>query len=496
MQHIKLKGTKSAKPEGAHLVGDANPEEIIQIIVELRRKQPITTSGDKPLSLTELESEFGARQEDIESVHKVALENDLKVVKSEPGKRQVTLRGSLGNVLKVFPAQVKLGELDGKVFRCRTESQSVPAELGDAVVNIRGIDSRSLVKPHLGPPAPASSPSRKPREIAKQAGFIQGGDDGQGATVAILVVDGGFSLDDVAASMEPGVAVPQIVIVPVMGTQNDESGSTQGHLEAALDIQIVASIVPKAKIVAYVAKGRDFITAIKCAIFSRDHRPTIVAISFGSPECGWSEADRNSINWAFEDAAAMGIACLVSSGDRGAAPVEFPGSSSFVTACGGTQMEKPEDLSGKERVWNDKFQASGGGFSPNHPLPSHQIGVVPGQKRGVPDVAGYACTQNGYRIIHEGQHITLGATSAVVPLYAGLLAGIAKLKLLPKNLNDVFYSHKDTLFTNIKDGDNMLGNPPAGSKAGEGWDPCTGLGVIKGDIAMQILDPLLQVRHQ
>ena len=62
-------------------------------------------------------------------------------------------------------------------------------------------------------------------------------------------------------------------------------------------------------------------------------------------------------------------------------------------------------------------------------MPSYQTGVTmpdnvdtgsPG--RGVPDVAGDADPETGYSIFVDGNQETVGGTSAVAPLWAGLIA--------------------------------------------------------------------------
>jgi kumamolisin len=83
-------------------------------------------------------------------------------------------------------------------------------------------------------------------------------------------------------------------------------------------------------------------------------------------------------------------------------------------------------------VWNETANgegATGGGVSDIFPLPSYQAKAgVPPQKethfvgRGVPDVAGDADPVTGYKVRVDGQNTVIGGTSAVAPLWAGLIA--------------------------------------------------------------------------
>ena len=83
-----------------------------------------------------------------------------------------------------------------------------------------------------------------------------------------------------------------------------------------------------------------------------------------------------------------------------------------------------------ETVWNDPGDgATGGGVSRQFPLPSYQANAsVPANVdthaagRGVPDVCGNADPQTGYQIRVDGSDEVVGGTSAVAPLWAGLIA--------------------------------------------------------------------------
>src|SRR5207237_10272902 len=116
-----------------------------------------------------------------------------------------------------------------------------------------------------------------------------------------------------------------------------------------------------------------------------------------------------------------------------------------------------------ETVWNDTTAGSqgggagGGGYSDVFGVPAWQASVVasagasggpaataaadperrhpnpPGgpaptssRGRGVPDVAGNADPVTGYKIVANGQSTAVGGTSAVAPLWAGLIARLAQ----------------------------------------------------------------------
>jgi kumamolisin len=134
-----------------------------------------------------------------------------------------------------------------------------------------------------------------------------------------------------------------------------------------------------------------------------------------------------------------------------------------------------------ETVWNDLASgngATGGGFSAVFPAPSWQQKALKksGQrKRGVPDVSGNADPETGYRILVDGSWGAIGGTSAVAPLWAGLIALCNQLTgKAPAPLAQKLYAATAGAFRDITQGDN------GGFSAGPGWDACTGLGVPVG----------------
>jgi kumamolisin len=99
-------------------------------------------------------------------------------------------------------------------------------------------------------------------------------------------------------------------------------------------------------------------------------------------------------------------------------------------------------------------------------------------KRGVPDVAGNADPQTGYKIRIDGTDTVIGGTSAVAPLWAGLIARINQTTGTPLGyVNPMLYSMPAAL-RDIIQGTN------GSFEAAKGWDACTGLGspgVLFGD---------------
>jgi kumamolisin len=198
---------------------------------------------------------------------------------------------------------------------------------------------------------------------------------------------------------------------------------------------------------------------------------------------------------AFQAAAAMGVTICVAAGDNGSSDgvtdgqvhVDFPASSPNVLACGGTRLLASGTTISAETVWNEgaTTSATGGGVSGFFALPAYQakagvpVSAGAGGKagRGVPDVAGDADPATGYEVRVDGESFVIGGTSAVAPLWAGLIALMNQKLGHPVGfLNPMLYGSLQGKGAthDITVGDN------GSYSAKAGWDPCTGWGSPDG----------------
>ncbi|MBV9180611.1 MAG: peptidase S53, partial [Acidobacteria bacterium] len=151
-----------------------------------------------------------------------------------------------------------------------------------------------------------------------------------------------------------------------------------------------------------------------------------------------------------------------------------------------TKLTLSDSSIASEQAWNELSSnegATGGGVSEVFALPNYQqnanIPAAPNgfSGRGVPDVAADADPQSGYSVLVDGNATVIGGTSAVAPLWAGLLARINQG--LGKNvghLNPLLYSSSgESTFHDITAGSN------GEYAARPGWDACTGLGTPDGN---------------
>jgi kumamolisin len=363
--------------------------------------------------------------------------------------------------------------------------------------------------PEAAPAAPTAVPLTAP-QVASLYNF-PAGTDGTGQTIAIIELGGGYTQSDLDMYFSGlGLATPSVTAVGVGGGSNSPGQPSDGEVE--LDIQVAGAVAPKAAQLVYFAANTDqgFINAIAQAVHTTPP-PIVVSISWGQSEDQWSQQSRTSMDSVFADATALGVTVTVAAGDNGSSDdpnstsgvhVDFPASSPHVLACGGTQLigNLNTNTITSEVVWNELANnegAGGGGVSDVFPLPSWQasVGVPPiaggtSTGRGVPDVAGNADPVTGYLVVVDGKQQPIGGTSAVAPLWAGLIARLAQATgkkfglLQPLIYGGVTAGAAAQGFNDISQGNN------GAYSAGPGWDATTGLGSPNGQALLTHLsDP-------
>ena len=274
-----------------------------------------------------------------------------------------------------------------------------------------------------------------------------------------------------------------------------------------MDVEIVAGLCPAADISVYFStfdQGGwvDLLDAVITA------RPSVLSISWGRAEDdpAWSSNAITAINERLNAARLLGITICVSSGDDGSgdeqddgrAHVDFPASSPFVLAVGGTMLVGSAGAVDEVTWWeapgrrtNHGGGSAGGGVSVVFPRPAWQNvrirSLNPGAKDGrvVPDVSALA-GEPLYDLIFAGQPQPNGGTSASAPLWAALIARVYP-ELVPEKrqrfLAPLLYQPGPTgkpvgaiASRDIVSGNNKSTPPGRGYKATNGFDAATGWG--------------------
>jgi len=513
MANRPLKGSERAPIPGAVAVGKADPEERLEVTVLIRRSAPdqlkkhvaMLAAGHRSVGHMQREDfakQFGADPRDIEAVKKFAQSHDLAVVQVHAARRTIVLSGTVAQFDHAFGVELQRFEHDAGSYRGRTGPVQLPDELHGVVEAVLGLDNRAQARPHFRTRLlqgnvewHAAASSFTPVEIASLYQFPDA--TGEGQCIAIIELGGGYRKADLRTYFAGlGIATPNVSTVSVDHGRNHPTGDANGpDGEVVLDIEVSGAIAPGASIAVYFAPNTDagFLDAITTAIHDTTHKPSVISISWGGPESSWTEQAMTAFDEAFQAAAAMGITVCAASGDNGSSDgvndgadhVDFPASSPYALACGGTSLQASGTSIDNEAVWNDGASggAGGGGVSSFFALPAWQEGLQvtagsggrqPLLKRGVPDIAGDADPQTGYDIRVDGTNAVFGGTSAVAPLWAALVARINSSRTTPVGyIHPLLYQNPTTL-RDVTQGNN------GDFVAASGWDACTGLGTPNG----------------
>jgi hypothetical protein len=245
--------------------------------------------------------------------------------------------------------------------------------------------------------------------------------------------------------------------------------------EISLDVDMVSAICPNCHILLVEATSpstANLGTAVNAAVAAG---AKYVSNSYGGSETG-SEASYDASYYHHP-----GVAVTASTGDDGYG-VEYPASSQYVTAVGGTSLTRSSGARGwTETAWSD----AGSGCSSDETKPTWQGTVTTGcTHKANADVSAVADPNTGvavYQTYGGTGWAVYGGTSASSPIIASVyaLAGTPGASDTPASYP---YSHTANLY-DVTSGSNGSCSPSELCKAGVGWDGPTGLGTPNGTAA-------------
>jgi len=311
-------------------------------------------------------------------------------------------------------------------------------------------------------------------DLCRAYGWPAGDGAGRGV-IAIVELGGGWLQSDVTAFFQgAGLPAPSITDISVDATKNAPGVNSDSDGEVALDIQVAAASYAVATGQAATIRmywTADIASGVKAAAADGCD---VCSISWGADEANWGQAAADAMEQTAIAATAAGMIVFAAAGDNdssdggpNASNVDVPSSCPHVIGCGGTHKTPTSETVWNNDPGNSSGSGTGGGFSKFFtPMPAWQSGAPHGRGRMVPDVAGNADPDTGYKVIIAGVETPVGGTSAVAPLYAGLFAGLGlKLGWIGETL---WANH--LAFNDITQGDNGK------FRARPGPDACTGLG--------------------
>src|SRR5438445_643709 len=562
-----------SKFEGISIAFSRTPAQEADLQALLAAQQdPTSPLYAKWLTPDEFGARFGLADSDIAKVQSWVGQHGFTVESVSRSKNRISFSGTVEQVEAAFGTEMHYYKVNGETHFAPSRDVSVPAALSSVVQTVTNLSS-FRPKSHISGRGPrrvvspdfTSSQSGNhfltPKDVATIYDInpaYKAGYNGAGQSIAV-VGQSAIVLSDIEHfQTAAGFAVkdPTLVLVPNTGTATIRSGD---EAESDLDLEYTSTIASGATIYFVYVGNNANSGVLDSNQFAVTYKTApIISVSYGLCEAALGSSGYSSLNAILAQAASQGQSVIVASGDSGstdcygetglttaqqqALAVDFPGSSQYVTAIGGTEFPAADVASTNttywqaasgsdlvssalsyipEQVWNDdstaRLSSSGGGVSKFTPKPGWQTGVpgIPsGTFRLVPDIslssspnnAGYlfcssdssngvtgSCT-NGFRDSSNVNLTVAGGTSFAAPVFAGMLAlindklnsagqGVINPTLYTLAANSATYA---SAFHDITSGGNQC---TAGTKicstagasqypATSGYDQASGLGSV------------------
>ena len=220
-----------------------------------------------------------------------------------------------------------------------------------------------------------------------------------------------------------------------IGGTNYPRGNKGWAQEISLDLDMVSAICPNCHILLVEATTNSFSNLAAAVDEAAALGANEISNSYGGSEYSNEVTDQSHYNHP-------GIAITVSSGDSGYG-VQFPAASRYVTAVGGTTLNKASNSRGwSETVWS----GAGSGCSAYITKPTWQTDSGC-SRRTVADVAADADPNTGvsvYDTYHETGWLVFGGTSVASPIIASVYALAGNASSVTYGSSS--YSHTSSLF--------------------------------------------------
>ncbi len=447
--------------------------------------------------------------------------------------------GELGHAFSTGFQKVALAS--GRTAFANTQAPQFSASIADSVQGVIGLDSLAVPHPQgiqvdhadvgghanaLGPHVATAGPQPCSKAISAGTTYTSytadqlasayrfsslygDGDEGSGQTIALFELEPNLT-SDISKYQSCYGTHASVAYVTVDGG----AGTGAGEGEAALDIEDVIGLAPKANVIVYQGPNTNTGAYDTYSSILTQDKAQVISTSWGLCETGEASIVQSE-STLFEEAVTQGQSVFASAGDDGSEDcgdnslaVDDPASQPDVTGVGGTTLSKlgPPPT---QTVWNDPgIGATGGGISADWPMPSYQSGapsklhVINSNSSGtpcgaasgsycreVPDVSADADPDTGYVIYYSGAWGGIGGTSAAAPLWAAFTALVnasAGCNGTPIGFaNPLLYTaaaHAYSAdFSDVTSGTNdWTGTNDGSFPAGQGYDMATGLGTPIG----------------
>jgi subtilase family serine protease len=480
-----------------------------QLIEE--QQTPGSANYHKWLTPAQFASRFGISDNDLAQVESWLQQQGFSVDSVANARTSLRFSGTVRQVEQAFNTQMHNYTEGGVAHFANSTNLSLPAELSGVVLGVRGLDN-FRPHPHYKVRSNYTVSSSgdyymTPTDVATiydiNAAY-SAGYTGAGQSIAVLGESEIETSDITNFQTALGwstTKAPTLVLVPSTGSAAYASSDEE---ESDLDLEYTSTIAKGATIYfVYSGSSGNVFDAMEYAIDNKI--APILSLSYGECEPDMTSSNYTALDNYLKQGASQGQSIIVSSGDSGstgcyqyisskatspttaeeALAVDFPASSAYVTAVGGTEFPSADlnstywntsNTSGgsaksyiPEQVWNDDsatygakdgasyaISSGGGGVSIYESRPTWQtsvtgISTAPDYSSGyrmVPDVSlaaspnypGYifcssvvsstSCSSGFYGSSSDSESslAVAGGTSFAAPIFAGMLAILNQAK--------------------------------------------------------------------
>jgi pseudomonalisin len=349
----------------------------------------------------------------------------------------VSADGTAGNAQAAFQTSfARVQTREGRAAFANNGDAHFPIGLQDSVLSVIGLQNVYLphilaqrAQPETGV-HPLAITSHNPAEFSSIYGGT-GVATGAGVTIGIITEG---PLDSTITDLNTFTDARHLarVTIQIVGAAGPDKGGT---VEWNLDSQDVVGAAggQVGKLIFY--EMATFENPALVADFNAvvtANAAKIINVSLGECELGaLADGSAAASDQIFQAAVAQGQTFSVSTGDTGADECgnggitpSWPANSPYVVSVGGTLLDASTTTWNSEVVW----ALGGGSPSTFESKPIWQGSLVPGTKRGLPDVAFDGDPDSGSSIVVFGGLQTWGGTSLAAPIFAGLWSRVLAVR--------------------------------------------------------------------
>jgi subtilase family serine protease len=508
----ELVGNTSPALQYAMYVGHRDPNEVMDIVVGLkvrneqqlddliaRQQDPSSADYHDWIIPDEFVSRFAPAQADQESVTDFLRSQGLSVLQVAPNRILIEARGTVAQVEQAFAVRINTYKLRGQQHFSNDRDPSVPSALSGVVQSISGLSSidRAHSMAKIQPLGATVLATYTPFQIATAYNFPSKNNanhgittyDGTGITIAIATAyNYNTSHVNFFWSYFKLTRTGSVTIVPVSG------GSTTVNFETTIDVEQAGAQARGANLLLYETPDSSFGEfQLMYNQIVTDNKAQIMSTSWVACEAAAGSAQIISYEAIFKQGVSQGITFFVGSGDNGAygdycttspptLAVDYPSTSQYFTAVGGTQVL----LGSTNHIKSETAWAgSGGGVSSDitHPTWQTGAGVPKSSSRLISDVAFNASDATEYYVYWQGAWAGAYGTSFGGPNWAALWSlGLQALKgkrvgNAAPSVYKILGTGGATYTTNFRD---ITSGNNGYYSATKDWDYPTGVGTPKG----------------